>query len=174
MLISKKLPEINAGSMADIAFLLLVFFLVTTTMQQDKGLRVLLPQWTPDVEPINVYESNILQVVLTGNDQLFVKDKKFEVENLKEQTMRFVLNNGKDPNLSQRPRLARVLLTNDNNGSYDLYLRVSNEIHAAYNEIWEAGAQDVYGKAWDVLSKAEQATIKGKFPKTIIETETNF
>lgn len=172
---SKKIPEINAGSMADIAFLLLVFFLVTTTMNQDIGLRVSLPQWVdvpPDPKPKN--KRNVLDVVITKNDQLFVNGEKFDVENVREKTIRFVTNNGRDANMSQSPLHAIVSVTNDNGTSYDMYLRVNNELYAAYNGIWNEASKNEFGKPWERLNEEEQKGIKLKYPRVISEADTKF
>lgn len=172
---SKKIPEINAGSMADIAFLLLVFFLVTTTMNQDIGLRVSLPQWIetpPDPKPKN--KRNVLDVVMTKSDQLFVNGEKWDVENIREKTIRFVTNNGRDANMSQSPLHAIISVTNDNGTSYDMYLRVNNELYAAYNEIWNEVAKNDNGKTWDRLDEKEQNAIKEKYPRVISEADTKF
>lgn len=174
MIITKKLPQVNAGSMADIAFLLLVFFLVTTTIQQDKGLQVSLPQWTDIPTGGSKELKNVLRVVITSGDQLFVNNEKFEMDALREKTLHFVTNNGKDPSMSRSPKYAMVLLTNDKGCSYNHYLAVSNEIYAAYNALWEKAAQQDYGRAWDRLSAAEQSAVKAKLPRVIMEEESRF
>jgi len=106
----KKIPEINAGSMADIAFLLLVFFLVTTTIQSDAGLFQQLPQWVEDTEqdPKPKNERNVLQAIVTSSNQLILKMGKdgsqlnYEIDNLKERCIDFLTNNDRNQNWSEK------------------------------------------------------------------------
>ncbi|MFT7590999.1 MAG: biopolymer transport protein ExbD, partial [bacterium] len=100
---SRKIPEINAGSMADIAFLLLVFFLVTTTMDQQKGLRVQLPPYPdPSIPPpvIKQNDRNVLEVLVNSGDQLLVERKPLRINQLTELTKRHIQNEGRLPNFS--------------------------------------------------------------------------
>jgi biopolymer transport protein ExbD len=176
----KKIPEINAGSMADIAFLLLVFFLVTTTIQTDAGLYQLLPQWVEeksDVEPPKKNRKNVMQVKITASDQLIVEAGKqtaqinFEVMELKDRTIEFLTNNGKTDDLSEKPTMAVIVLQNDNGTSYDMYLRVMNELNAAYNSIWNQASRDTHGVAYEALTKEQQEEIRMKYPKVLSEAD---
>ena len=92
----RSTPEINAGSMADIAFLLLIFFLVTTTMDVDKGLMVKLAPWTdePPPEDNKIKEKNIFVVLVNSNDQLLVEDDYLSIDQLREASKDFIDNNG--------------------------------------------------------------------------------
>jgi len=91
----RPLQEINAGSMADIAFLLLIFFLVTTTMDTDKGiLRILPPPIEDNVDPPIIKERNVYVVLVNANDQLLVQGMPMRIENLKEGAMKFLTNSG--------------------------------------------------------------------------------
>ena len=172
----RLLQSINIGSMSDLGFLLLVFFIINTTYPEQKGLKVTLAQWVDtDFGIIRCGGGrNSLQIIVTKNDQLFVNGEKFDVENLRVKMIQYVTNNGTDLSMSRSPLHAVVQLTNDNGCSYDQYLKVSNEIYAAYHEIWEEAAKADYGKGWDRLSDAEQSTIRQKFPRVIVETETFF
>ncbi|NNC95312.1 MAG: biopolymer transporter ExbD [Chitinophagales bacterium] len=132
----KQNNEINAGSMADIAFLLLIFFLVTTTIKIDKGILHRLPPWIEepqDIPPIN--KRNVLEVLINANDLLLVENEYVKVRNLREVTKRFISNNGANPDLSDSPEKAVVSLKNDRGTSYDIYLQVQNELKAAYREL---------------------------------------
>jgi len=170
----RQIPEINAGSMADIAFLLLVFFLVTTTIQTDSGLQVTLPQWMdelPDDLPIK-NSRNVLEVVVNGANQLLVEGEPgFPVENLKEKTIRFLLNNGADPSMSDSPRAAVISLQNDDATAYSTYLEVYNELQAAYNTIWESEAQRRFGRPYKTLEKEDRMAIREDYPKALSEAE---
>ncbi len=176
----KKIPEINAGSMADIAFLLLVFFLVTTTIQTDAGLYQMLPQWvdkSDEVEPKPKNKRNVLQIKITASDQLIVESGQesaqinFEVLNLKAKAIEFLTNNDKTPALSEKMTKAVIVLQNDNGTSYDMYLRVFNELNAAYNTIWEQASRDKHGVAYDALTEEQQEEIRMAFPKVLSEAD---
>jgi biopolymer transport protein ExbD len=158
----RKIPEINAGSMADIAFLLLVFFLVTTTIQTDSGLQVTLPQWmdTPP-PPIEKNSRNVLLVVVNGANQLSVNDQiNFPLEDLKEKSIRFINNFGQDGGMSTTPKAAVISLQNDNATDYTTYLSIYNELQAAYNVIWESEAKRLFGRSYETLEKFEKMIIR--------------
>jgi len=153
----REIPEINAGSMADIAFLLLIFFLVTTTIQTDSGLRVLLPPYVevpPPPEKKN--KRNVFAVQINGSNQLLVRGRPIaltEIKEIKTQLKTFIMNNGKDPNASDSPKLAVVSLLNDNGTSYEAYVGVYDQLKAAYNELWEESAQRKYGRSYEDLDR---------------------
>ncbi len=172
---NRKIPEINAGSMADIAFLLLVFFLVTTTIQTDSGLQVVLPQWVDEPPPpMEKNKRNVLLVVINGANQLSVNDQvNFDVDNLKQLAIDFITNNGVNPDWSVAPRSAVISLQNDNATDYSTYLEVYNELQAAYNKIWNSEAQKRFGRAYEALEKEEKLAIREDYPKFISEAEPN-
>jgi biopolymer transport protein ExbD len=126
-------PEINAGSMADIAFLLLIFFLVTTTIGADKGINMLLP---PKKETIvKLKDRNVFKVIVNSRNQLLVEDEPMAIESLREEAKKFLSNNGADPASSESPQEAVISLKTDRGTQYDVYLRVLDELSAAYNEL---------------------------------------
>lgn len=131
--------EINASSMADIAFLLLIFFLVTTTIASDKGLAILLPpKPDPNEPPPDVKENarNIFKVQVNSSDRLLVEDEPLEDVNLlRDMVKEFVLNNGRDPLSSESPEDAIVSYKTDRGTSYDMYIQVLDELQGAYYEI---------------------------------------
>jgi hypothetical protein len=110
----RPLQEINAGSMADIAFLLLIFFLVTTTMDTDKGiLRILPPPIEDDITPPEIKQRNVYVVLVNANDQLLVQGEPMRIENLKDGAMKFLTNSGvfkdeyNDPKMPTRSWIRR-------------------------------------------------------------------
>ena len=119
----RSLPEINAGSMADIAFLLLIFFLVTTTMDVDTGLVRKLPAMPEDEEEIiddsQIKARNIYVVLVNAKDQLLVEEELMDVSQLREGARKFLDNWGKDPNLSDNPEKAIISLQNDRGTPYE-------------------------------------------------------
>lgn len=159
----KEAPEIPAGSMADIAFLLLIFFLVTTTIASDKGiLNFLPPKQDPNVPPpdIKVNERNIFTILINANDQLLVEGEYGSTEGLDEDVKSFILNFGapdeggqalynslpaslqslalRDPASSDDPSEAIVSIKTNRGTSYDIYLEVFDLVKKAYFDIYAA------------------------------------
>lgn len=127
--------EVNAGSMADIAFLLLIFFLVTTTIASDKGIRVLLPPKKENQDEIKIKQRNIFNIQINSKDMLLAEDEPSKISDLKAKVKKFVLNNGKDPDSSESPQKAIVSLKADRGTSYEMYVAVVDELKIAYNEL---------------------------------------
>jgi biopolymer transport protein ExbD len=169
----RKIPEINAGSMADIAFLLLIFFLVTTTIQTDTGLNVLLPPYVEEPPPPEKKnERNVFAVQINGNDGLLVRGKEEkDVKNIKDRLKKFIMNYGKDPGSSKSPKLAVVSLLNDNGTSVKMYVAVYDQLKAAYNELWDESAMNQFGRHYDDLTKDERKGIRADIPLVISEAE---
>ena len=176
-------PEVNAGSMADIAFLLLIFFLVTTTMNTDTGLQRRLPPWTQETnaQDQEVNQRNVFQVLVNGRDWLMVNGQRMDVTQLREKVIEFVENPQNNPNLSEQiakniPMLGNVRISkgvislqNDRGTSYKMYMKVQNEIVAAYNVLREKASQEKFGKKYILLSSDEQEAIKKMYPQQISE-----
>ncbi|QHT71557.1 biopolymer transporter ExbD [Rhodocytophaga rosea] len=133
---NRATPEINASSMADIAFLLLIFFLVTTTIGADKGLQMLLPpEKTINNRPSDVHDRNVLKVIINSKNELLVEDMPMNINTLRKEAKRFLANNGADPTLSDNPQIAVVSVKTDRGTEYNTYLKVLDELMAAYNEL---------------------------------------
>jgi biopolymer transport protein TolR len=176
-------PEVNAGSMADIAFLLLIFFLVTTTIGVDQGMNRLLPRYeeNPPVPPINV--RNILTVLVNKDNQLLVNNKLLDIKDLRQTAIDFIENNGdgsctyclgkKDPNLSDNPQKAIISLNNDGQTTYETYISVQNELLAAYNFLRDRECKKRFGMKFtemdyiynDPASKATEGLVDDLKPK---------
>ena len=149
-------PEVNAGSMADIAFLLLIFFLVTTTIETDSGINRKLPPMEESDEDVIIKQKNIFTVLLNGKDQLLVEDELMELKDLRKAAKEFLDNGGdgscdyckgrKDPSSSDNPDKAIISLKNERETTYKTYIAVQNELVAAYNELRDARAQAQYGQ----------------------------
>ncbi len=171
---SRGIPEINAGSMADIAFLLLVFFLVTTTMDTDKGLRVKLPPW-PDPNnppPVSTQNNrNVLEVLVNSNDMLLVEGSIMDIEQLTEKTKEHLTNEGRNPSLAESSEQAIVSLKNDRGTSYERYVQVYNELKRAYNEVRNEYSESKFNKNFRNLGKDDAKEIKTKYPMKISEAE---
>lgn len=139
----RSAPEVNAGSMADIAFLLLIFFLVTTTMEKDSGISRKLPPMEESEEDVIIKQKNIFTVLINGKDQLLVEDELMELKDLRAAAVEFLDNGGdgscsycnglKDKGSSDNPDKAIISLKNERETSYAQYISVQNELVGAYN-----------------------------------------
>ena len=169
----REIPEINAGSMADIAFLLLVFFLVTTTIQSDSGVKVKLPAYIEEPPPPqDKNKRNIFAVQVNGNDALLVRGTRFnEVTDLKDKLKEFIMNRGKDPNSSDSPQLAVVSLLNDNATSYSMYVAVYDQIKSAYSELRDKLSNEKFGRNFEDLTEDQTLEVRAAIPMTISEAE---
>lgn len=171
----RKIPEINAGSMADIAFLLLVFFLVTTTIQTDTGVNTTLPPWNPNkMKPEDypkIERRNLFDISINSLDKIIIRNEPKEYTEIKDLLIQFATNFGKSEVYSERPEVVVVSIKNDNGTSYNAYLNVYNEIKAAYNTIWDAESDKSYGKKFADLTKDERDSVFAKFPLVISEAE---
>ncbi len=180
----KSAPEVNAGSMADIAFLLLIFFLVTTTMANDKGIQRKLPRLCPPGEncSIDIHERNILRISLNGNQEIMVQDDIIEIDELKNMVKSFVDNNGdssctycngfKDATSSDNPSKAVVSLQSHSQASYESFIKVQDELTKAYLELRKAYAKNVLGKSLDDLDEKDMDLLKKAYPFIISEAQT--
>lgn len=129
-------PQINASSMADIAFLLLIFFLVSTTIDQDEGLLNKLPEINNEkITTVQYKARNVLEIHVNSLNQIQAEEKRIEIGELKNLTVKHLKNNGADLNFSEEPTKAIVFLKNDRATSYDLYIQIQNELKAAYTEV---------------------------------------
>ncbi|THD69033.1 biopolymer transporter ExbD [Robertkochia marina] len=159
-------PEVNAGSMADIAFLLLIFFLVTTTIETDSGLdRKLPPIDTPETDVI-IKQKNIFTVEVNKNNQLLVEEELMELKDLRAAAVKFLDNGGgvgetgeqcdycrgdRDPSSSDHPNKAVISLRNDRMTKYSTYIAVQNELVAAYNELRNREAQRLFNRPFTAM-----------------------
>lgn len=146
-------PEVNAGSMADIAFLLLIFFLVTTTIEKDSGINRKLPPMEDNTEPPVIKQKNIFTVLVNKKDDLLVEDEPMAIKDLRQAAIEFLDNNGdgsckfckgkKDEKSSDNPDKAIISLKNDRETSYAAYISVQNELVAAYNVLRNRRALEI-------------------------------
>ncbi len=169
----RQAPEINASSMADIAFLLLIFFLVTTEIVEDKGILVKLPPWsdTPP-DPTKLNERNVFAVLVNKDNDLLVRGEPTELADLRERAKEFITNPTNRSDLAERPTKAIISLKNDRGTEYQTYLAVYNELQGAYNELWNELANQRYGVDYSEEMPFEQRKdIKGTIPFVLSEAE---
>lgn len=149
-------PEVNAGSMADIAFLLLIFFLVTTTIETDAGLDRMLPPMEPPDENVVIKQKNIFTVNINKNGQLLVEEELLDLKGLRKAAMEFLDNGGDgscnyckgagDESSSDNPTKAIISLKNDRETQYSTYITVQNELVGAYNDLRNRESQRLFNR----------------------------
>ncbi|MAT90093.1 MAG: biopolymer transporter ExbD [Flavobacteriaceae bacterium] len=186
----RSTPEVNAGSMADIAFLLLIFFLVTTTIEKDKGIaRQLPPPEPPNDEDVIIKEKNLFIVNVNKDDQLLVEEELMELKDLRQSAIDFIDNGGapsgtaeycsfckgaRSPESSDNPNKAVISVQNDRLTSYEMYIAVQNELVAAYNFLRDREAQRLYGWEFTEMKRAiDEGEITGSKAEDIQEKLEN-
>lgn len=162
-------PEVNAGSMADIAFLLLIFFLVTTTIEKDKGIARQLPPNEDVIDPPIIKQKNLFIVNVNRHDQLLVEEDLMQLKDLRQAAIDFIDNGGAPagtpehckycqgkrlPTSSDNPDKAVISVQNDRLTSYKMYIAVQNELVAAYNFLRDRESQRLYGWKFTEVKKA--------------------
>lgn len=133
----RAVPEVNAGSMADIAFLLLIFFLVTTKIPNEKGLPIILPPKKDEnsLQQVELNDRNVLTILVNSRNQLLVEREPLSIRDLKEKAIEFIDNRGVDKHLSDSPKDAVVSIKTDRGTGYKRYIEVMNAVQAAYNTL---------------------------------------
>ena len=184
---ARKVPAINASSMADISFLLLIFFLITTSMDVSQGLARRLPQ-PPDpnqkIEETDINQRNLFVVKINSANQLLVQGQETDIRQLRAKAKEFIDNPNNDPNLpvlvtEEIEGLGVVTYTpdhvisvqNDVDTQYQAYLDVQNELVAAYNELRDVFAKKQFGKSYNELEEDEQKLVQKVYPQKISEAE---
>ena len=186
----KNIPEINASSQADIAFTVLIFFLVVSTMDVDTGLvRMLPPMPDPNVkqEDIKVKERNLLLVFVSGSGGIMAGGKIIHLDALKDKAKEFILNPLEDKDLPEKkptvidmpdgskwtyPVSEGVIsLQNTRDTSYERYIEVQNELTRAFNEVRNELAMSKFNKQFEELTEAENKVITKAIPMKISEAE---
>ena len=176
--------KVNAGSMADIAFLLLIFFLVTTTIATDKGINRTLPEKCPDRVDCTktILEQNVLRIVLNNDDKILVADEQVELKDLKALLIKHIDNNADgtctycggsaDSSLSNNPKEAVLSLQHHRETSYELFVLVHDEISKAYWFLKDNYAKKIYNKPLSDVTTAELKSINTLYPVQISEVMT--
>lgn len=182
----KKTPELNTSSTADMAFLLLCFFLMTTTMDQDMGLQRRLPPM-PDknqkVEDQKVNRRNIIVVKINSADRLLAGTEPMHVSQLKDKIKEFLTNPANDQNLPEKEEIeiegfgpcmvskGVISLQNDRGTSYQAYMAVQNELVKAVNELRDEWSMANYGMLYSKLDEDKQGIVRKAIPQNISEAE---
>jgi biopolymer transport protein ExbD len=170
MLIRRKqheIPGLNTTSTADISFMLLIFFLVTTSMDVDKGLLRQLPSPEPqkkEQQQTVVDKANLMALRLTAGDTLLVNDKPMKVSQLKEETIRFVHRLGKKHLIS---------IESDRDADYNLYFQMQNQLMEAYSQLRNETAQKKYHRDYALLNNDQKEQVRNICPQRITESYAN-
>lgn len=182
----KKTPEINSSSTADIAFLLLCYFLMTSTMGEDSGLQRRLPPMPNEnqqAENQKINRRNIIIVKINSQDRVLAGSDPIDVSLLKDRIKEFLTNPTDNPDLPEKevkdiegfgayPVSKGVIsLQNDRGTSYRAYIAVQNEIVKAINELRDEFSVRYYGKKYDQLDEDHQEIVKDAIPQNISEAE---
>jgi len=129
--------EIPTAGMADIAFLLLIFFLVTTTINVDTGIGMTLPPKLQDQQPPPVKDRNMFKILVNAQGELLVEEEQANINQLRDRVKKHVTNYGNEPDLSESPSDAVISIKTDAQTPYDTYIKVLDEVWMAYREIWD-------------------------------------
>ena len=196
-----ELPEMNAGSMADIAFLLLIFFLVTTTMSVDSGILRKIPQKQPLVEKIVIKDKNILEIIINKKNELFVDGGIVPIKELKQIAIDFIDNGGgtnkqgkpcnwcngkKLTTSSEHPSKAFISIKTDRATTYETYISVLDHVNSAYANLRNKLSLQLYNQNYkrllDDYKKSNYAekvlqnkinSIREKYPLLVSDAENN-
>ncbi|UKI46296.1 MAG: biopolymer transporter ExbD [Phocaeicola vulgatus] len=184
----RKTPGINGSSSADIAFMLLIFFLITTSMDTDQGLARRLPPPVPKDQKndadVDIKKRNLLVVLVSSGNQIMCGGELTDIKQLKDKVKEFVENPYNDANKPEKvevdvPYFGKkmvsknhvISLQSDRGTSYQAYIDVQNELAAAYNELRDDVSKEKFGKAFMDLDEEQQKAVQQIYPQKISEAE---
>ncbi|HBK29216.1 MAG TPA: biopolymer transporter ExbD [Parabacteroides sp.] len=184
----RKTPGINGSSSADIAFMLLIFFLITTSMDTDQGLARRLPPPVPKDQKndadVDIKHRNLLVVLVSSGNQIMCGGEPTDIKQLKDKVKEFIDNPYNDANKPEKvevdvPYFGKTMVTknhvislqNDRGTSYQAYIDVQNELAAAYNELRDNISKEKFGKAFMDLDEDQQKAVQQIYPQKISEAE---
>jgi biopolymer transport protein ExbD len=180
---ARKAPGINTGSMADISFLLLTFFLLTSSINTEQGIPRRLPPHATEEKIEQINERNVLNVVVNFKNEISVNSQIVFINQLKDKAKDFIENPYNDPNLSAKETKSIdfigdypvsqgvISLKNDQSTSYDVYIQVQNELEKAVNELRDKVSLQFFGKKYELLDTALQSAVKKAVPMQISEAK---
>ena len=169
---SREIPSVNASSMADIAFLLLTFFLVATDINKDTGIEARLPEWNEDPVVQQKEPRNVLEISINAQGQVLVEGTDFyKVKQIKDLAITSVVNPSNDPRYAANTEQAVISLQHDRATSYAIYLEVYDQLFEARTEVWDSFSQKLFNKPFAELTEDQQTKVKDKVPFIISEAE---
>ncbi|MEX0843919.1 MAG: biopolymer transporter ExbD [Balneolaceae bacterium] len=162
-------PDINGSSMADIAFLLLIFFLVTTTINVDTGIGLVLPPPLEDEDPPPIRQRNLMNILVNSEGRILMDDEPYQLGEVKSHLIEFIKNPTNDPDLAETPELAIVSIKTQRQTPYRIYVDMLDEVMGAYKELRDEAARSNYGVPYGALKdgSAQQEQVKDMYPKKI-------
>lgn len=163
--------QVNSSSMADIAFLLLTFFMVTTTIKSDQGLDLLLPPHRTDIPIAKIHERNLFSILISSEDRLLVENEiQPDIAGLRKKMKTFILNNGKDEKLSDSPKSAIISIKTNRGTSQAMFIDVLDEVKASYYEIYadflDTSTEEIRNGN-DLILKKKYNVLKTEIPMNI-------
>lgn len=183
----RSIPEVSAGSMADIAFLLLIFFLVTTTMETQTGIFRKLPPMDKVENPPKIQKRNLLSILVNKFDQIQMNGEEVKINQITKKTKEFIQNKANKGNM---PEIVKkniegygeaevskgvVSLQNDRGTTYEVYIAVQDALATAFEQIRDEKAREIYQKSYSQLIEDNQDDkvdiIKQIVPMSISEAE---
>ncbi len=183
----KKIPGLMTTSSADIAFMILLFFLLTTSMDTDMGLARRLPPPVPKDQKdtdLDIKKRNLMVVLINTNNQILCNGQFVEVSQLKEMVKEFIANPFNDEQKPEKievdvPFYGMMMVTknhvislqNDRGTEYQAYINVQNELAAAYNELRNDVSKEKFGRNFDELDEEQQKAVQLIYPQKISEAE---
>ena len=181
---ARKVPGINTGASADISFLLLTFFLLTSSINTEQGIPRRLPPPKDEKaqdQIVDINQRNVLNVLVNFQDQISVNEEQMDISMLKQTAFEFLENANNDPHKPEKKIVyidhlgefavsqGVISLTNDQSTSYNMYVQVQNELQRAVNELRDKVSINYFGKKYDVLDTALQKSIQKAVPMNISE-----
>lgn len=165
----RQSADIDGSSLADIAFLLLIFFLVVTTIDVDTGIGLILPPIPDDIDPPPVRERNLMNILVNAQGMVLINEQPAAVANVRELVKQFIDNNGVDPELSESPDDAIVSIKTDRRTPYTVYIDMLDEVMGAYEELRHQASMDRFGVPFSSLEQGSErrAEIQETYPKKI-------
>lgn len=181
----RKVPQMNATSSADIAFMLLIFFLITTSMDTDRGLARRLPQpASKEQEKVDINERNLLNIMINSQGQVLCNGQQIDIRQLKDKAKEFIENAYDDVKMPEKteedvPFFGKYMihnkgvlsLQNDRTTNYQSYIDVQNELARAYNELRDEISRKKFGKPFVELEEEKQDAVIKIYPQKISEAE---
>ena len=151
--------------MADIAFLLLIFFLVATSIEPDKGIQVLLPEYSENEAPVKIDDDRVLSIKINAWNQLMIEDQFVEISDVTEAVKTHVVEK---INIDRQPIIS--ILT-DTSATYKIFLSVYDNVKRGYNELRQKLSREMYNRDFEHLDKPRKKTIIRRIPMIISEAD---
>ena len=167
---TRRRAEVPTASLADIAFLLLIFFLVATTIDVDTGLRATLPALS-EVPPPVIKERNMLAILVNAQGAVLVEKTLMIVADIRGAVVKHVTNDGLDPAYAETPRKALVAIETDAQTPYGVYIDVLDAVHLGYRQIWDAEARRLgyadYAAYTAARAEDQKDEVRARFPMNL-------